>query len=84
MSGTFDELGQKRDKIKRQIQYHLKEHQRKDKSESLDQEREQRRQQTIETLNKAHDRIDQFLKSNSPRQVFAPAKPAFPPSLVVR
>ncbi len=66
-SGTFKELEHKREKIKRQIKYHLEEHQRLDKHESLDEEREQRRQQTIDTLNKAHDKIDDFLKHNSPR-----------------
>jgi transposase len=66
-SGTFKELEHKRDKIKRQIKHHLEEHQRLDKHESLDEEREQCRQQTIDTLNKAHDKIDDFLKHNSPR-----------------
>ena len=66
-SGTFKELEQKRDKIKRQIRYHLDQHQDLDKNTSRDEERKQRAEQAIETLNKAHDKIDQFLKSNSPR-----------------
>ena len=66
-SGTFKELEQKRDKIKRQIRHHLNEHQKLDKNESRDEERKQRAEQAIQTLNKAHDKIDQFLKSNSPR-----------------
>ena len=35
-------------------------------------------------LDKAYKKIDQFLKTAQPRQVFAPAKPAFPASLQVR
>ena len=66
-SGTFKELEQKRDKIKKQIRYHLAQHQQLDKHESHDEERRQRADQAIETLNKAHEKIDQFLKSNSPR-----------------
>ncbi|MCH7694848.1 MAG: IS1182 family transposase [Proteobacteria bacterium] len=66
-SGTFKELEQKRDKLKRQIHYHLNEHQELDKNESRDDERRKRTEQTIETLNKAHEKIDQFLKQNSPR-----------------
>jgi transposase len=66
-SGTFNELEVKRDKIKRQIRHHISEHKRLDKSESRDAERLKRKQQTIDTLNKAHEKIDQFLKSASPR-----------------
>ena len=66
-SGTFKELEQKRDKIKRQIRYHLDQHQQLDKNESRDEERKQRSEQAIETLNKAHEKIDQFLKSQAPR-----------------
>jgi transposase len=66
-SGTFKELEQKRDKIKRQIRYHLNAHKQQDKHQNRQDEQDQRRQQTIETLNQAFDRIDQFLKSQSPR-----------------
>jgi len=66
-SGTFKELEQKRDKIKRHIHHHITEHKKIDKNESRDEERLKRTKQTIETLNKAHDKIDQFLKSSSPR-----------------
>ena len=66
-SGTFKELRKKRDKIKRQIQHHLNEHQKLDKYETRDEARVKRTEQAIETLNKASDKIDQFLKSNSPR-----------------
>ena len=66
-SGTFKELEQKQEKIKRQISYHLSEHQKLDKYETRDDARVKRAEQAIDTLNKASDRIDQFLKSNSPR-----------------
>ena len=66
-SGTFKELEQKRTKIKRQIRHHITEHRKLDKDESRDKARYQRAQQAIETLNKAHDKIDQFLKMSSPR-----------------
>jgi len=66
-SGTFKELKHKRDKIKQQIRYHLKEHQRCDKSIALDEQRQQRHKQAVDTLEKAFDKVDHFLKSASPR-----------------
>ena len=67
-SGTFKELDDKRAKIKRQIQHHLKEHARLDQQASREDERVQRIKQTIETLDHAHERIDTFLKTASPRK----------------
>lgn len=66
-SGTFKELTQKRDKLKKQIRYHLKKHREMDKHESRDEERKKRTQQTIDTLSKAADKIDEFLKKSKPR-----------------
>ena len=66
-SGTFKELEQKRAKIKRQIRHYMNEHKRLDLQETRDEARVQRIQQTIETLDKAHDKIDHFLKTNEPR-----------------
>jgi transposase len=66
-SGTLKELEQKRDKIKRQIHHYLNEHKRLDASDMGDEARHQRTDQVIATLNKAHDKIDHFLKSASPR-----------------
>lgn len=66
-SGTLKELDDKRAKIQRQIQHHLKEHARLDQQASRDDERVQRIKQTIETLDHAHERIDTFLKTASPR-----------------
>jgi len=66
-SGTFKELAQKRDKIKRLLQYHIQEDKRCDSSDSRDTLREKKTAQTIDTLSNAFDKIDQFLKTNSPR-----------------
>jgi transposase len=66
-SGTHQELSAKRDKIKKQIRYHMQQHRKLDKHESLDEERKKRTEQTIQTLNEAFDKVDRFLKSNSLR-----------------
>ncbi|MEP4102370.1 IS1182 family transposase [Paraglaciecola sp.] len=66
-SGTFNELQEKRDKLKRQIRYHMNEHETLDKTEGADEARKQRAAQAIDTLNKAHDKIEQFLKKSEPR-----------------
>ena len=66
-SGTFKELAAKRDKLKRQILYHLEQHKKLDERESADEARKARHQQSIDTLNKAHDKITDFLKTASPR-----------------
>jgi len=66
-SGTHNELETKQRKLQRQIHHHLKEHQRLDKSEDKNTERIQRAEQAIDTLNTAHDRIAQFLKTQTPR-----------------
>ncbi len=66
-SGTFKELEQKRAKIKRQIHHHINEHQKLDGNESHDEARCKRTEQAIKALDQAHDKIDQFLKTCSPR-----------------
>lgn len=66
-SGTFKELEAKRAKIKRQIQHHIKEHKALDKNESRNEERIKRAKQSIETLEKASKKIDDFLKKSEPR-----------------
>jgi transposase len=66
-SGTFKELEHKRAKLKRLIQHHMAAHQKIDKNESADSERRQRSEQALKTLNKAHDKVDHFLKTASPR-----------------
>jgi transposase len=66
-SGTFRELEQKRDKIKRQIHHYIKAHKKLDTNDTREDERRQRTEQAIDTLNKAHEKIDRFLKSHRPR-----------------
>ncbi len=66
-SGTFKELEEKREKIKRQIQYHLKEHQSLDRNNSQDDARIKRAEQAIDTLESAADKIENFLKESKPR-----------------
>jgi hypothetical protein len=73
-SGTFKELEQKRDKVQRQIRYYLEQHQKLDKHETRDDARRKRTEQTLKTLDKASERIDQFLKHNSPRAGFCSCK----------
>lgn len=65
-SGTFKELQNKRDKIKRQITHHLEEHQRQD---CLDDDRRSlRHEQAVATLTQAADKIEKFLAETEPRQ----------------
>lgn len=66
-SGTFKELEQKREKIKRHIKHHINQHKNLDQYESLDDERKKRAKQAADTLTHAYERIDQFLKTASPR-----------------
>ncbi|MCF2950499.1 transposase, partial [Paraglaciecola aquimarina] len=66
-SGTFKELEEKRAKLKRQIQHHMHVHETLDKNEASDDVRRQRAEQAIDTLNNAHDKIEQFLKEAEPR-----------------
>ncbi len=67
VSGTFKELEQKRDKIKKLINHHINEHQKLDKDEPREEVRLKRAKQATETLTAAFDKIDKFLKTNSPR-----------------
>jgi transposase len=66
-SGTLKELEDKRDKLKRQIRRCLKNHKKFDKQDPDTVERQRRSQQTLDTLNKAFDKVDQFLKTAAPR-----------------
>ena len=67
-SGTFKELEQKRDKIKRQIRYHMEEHKRIDDNDSHEEERIKRSEQAIQTLNENCEKIETFLETNEPRK----------------
>jgi len=68
-SGTHKELAAKRDKIKHLIQHHTKRHQQQDLLENDEEAKLQshRHQQAIVTLDKAADKIDDFLANNEAR-----------------
>jgi transposase len=61
-SGTLKELEEKRAIIKRLISHHVNEHKKIDGSDTLDEQRKLRAEQAIETLDKALEKIDKFLK----------------------
>lgn len=66
-SGTFKELEEKRHKLRKQLRDHIRAHQRLDKKEPEFDARKERHRKAIETLNKAFDKVDKFLKTNRPR-----------------
>lgn len=66
-SGTFRELEAKQAKIKRRIQQCLDAHRKLDQTDPEQSGQAQRTERTIETLERAHERIDQFLKAQTPR-----------------
>ena len=67
-SGSFKELEEKRAKLKRLIKHHMGAHQAVDKRQSDAEEQRERHKKAIATLDKAHHKIDHFLKNNTPRQ----------------
>lgn len=67
-SGTFKELTEKRDKLRKLVRRCVREHKETDKRSRDGKERAKRAEQKIDTLNRAADRIDAFLKSESPKQ----------------
>ena len=67
-SGTFKELGEKREKLRRLIRHHLKEHYERDETETeAELDRDIRRANTILSLDEAMNKVDRFLKTNRPR-----------------
>jgi len=66
-SGTHKELSDKRAKLKRLIRHHMAEHQRLDQQDFDETKQAERHQQSIDTLNKAADKIERFLNENTPR-----------------
>ena len=66
-SGTFDELAQKSAKLRKQIQHHIKEHQRLDARKPNEKARQQRAEQAANTLFKQYKKINDFLKTAAPR-----------------
>ena len=67
-SGTFKELKEKRDKLRRQIKRCVREHKATDKRTRDGKEQAHRTEKKINTLNNAADRIDEFLSSHRPKQ----------------
>lgn len=66
-SGTFKELKEKRDKLRKLVRQCINDHKRADKRTTEGKERARRTDKKIETLNKAADRIDEFLSMNKPK-----------------
>src|SRR5690606_28082017 len=66
-SGTLSELEQKRDKINRKIRDCLTEHKKLDARRSGERDRKKQLEKAAATLQKEFERIDQFLKTATPR-----------------
>tara|TARA_R110002073_G_scaffold188563_1_gene347426 strand:- start:396 stop:1952 length:1557 start_codon:yes stop_codon:yes gene_type:complete len=66
-SGTLEELNNKAKKIRKQIRHCLKEHKKLDGRKPRERERKRRLAQSAETLEKHFKRINDFLKTASPR-----------------
>ncbi|MEM8490103.1 MAG: IS1182 family transposase [Pseudomonadota bacterium] len=66
-SGTHRELGEKQRKIRKQIRYCMTEHKKLDGRRPREKERQHQLEQSVETLNKHFQRIDDFLKTSRPR-----------------
>ena len=65
---SFNQLGEKRDKLRRLIRHPLKEHYEKDEAETeAELDRDIRRAKTILSLNESLNKVDRFLKTNRPR-----------------
>ncbi len=67
-SGTYKELAHKRDKLEKLIKHHMVEHQKLEQEDRHEIEQAKRIQQSIDILNKAADKIEDFLENNKPRQ----------------
>lgn len=66
-SGTLEELQQKATKLRKQIRQHIKEHQRLDARKPQEKARKQRAAKATKTLEKHYQKINDFLKTASPR-----------------
>ena len=68
-SGTLEELAHKRDKLRRQIDRKLNEHQTLDKlgDKADSNERLEKVQKTLDTLSQAHDKVAEFIATAPPR-----------------
>lgn len=66
-SGTFKELEAKRQKIRKQIRYCLREHKKLDGRRPAERDRKKQLAKNAVTLEKEFERISSFLKHNTPR-----------------
>ena len=66
-SGTLHELSQKREKIRRQIDTCMKEHKKLDRRKPKERDRKDQIEKSLDTLGKHFEKIDQFLKTATPR-----------------
>ena len=66
-SGTLKELAEKSHKIRKKIQFCLSEHNRLDGRKPQQRERKQRLKQATQSLNEHFEKINNFLKTASPR-----------------
>ncbi|MFE8073141.1 transposase, partial [Marinobacteraceae bacterium S3BR75-40.1] len=67
-SGTFKELAQKRDKLRRMIRHRLSEHRQQDEAETeAELDRQIREGKTTLALDEAAQKVDRFLKTHGPR-----------------
>lgn len=66
-SGTFAELEQKRQKLRKRIRQCLTEHKQLDGRKRDERDRKRQVAQAAQTLEKQFNRIDQFLKTHTPR-----------------
>ncbi len=66
-SGTLEEFKQKREKIRKRIQHCMKEHKKLDKRKPRERERKERLEQQLASLDKHFEKIEQFLKTATPR-----------------
>lgn len=66
-SGTFKELSNKREKIRKKIRWCLDEHKRLDTKRPKERDRKEQLKQESETLKRQFNKIDNFLKTEQPR-----------------
>lgn len=66
-SGTFKELKAKHEKIQRRIRKLMGAHERADEAETDEGGRTERAEQTLQTLDRASEKIERFLKASRPR-----------------
>lgn len=66
-SGTFDELEEKKKKIRKRIRHCLSEHQKLDGRKPKERDYKKKLDQEVDSLERHFNKIDQFLKTHTPR-----------------